>query len=361
MGTHIKTHTRHKEYSLLVAAVMGTALYLLSTPSNIFLLLLLNAFSIFSILYSAFSVVRHADVLAHRFGEPFGSLILSLSIVILESGLISVLMLSGSAGKTLMRDTVYSVIIIVMTGFIGISLLLGGRKYISQYFNFSGTKHFLTSITLLALIVFALPATLEGNTFTSGQLVVIAIACLLVYMVFLRIQTVTHRNFFVYEDEDDDGLHGKPSAHSTAWHFALLGVHLVAVIGLTKLNSEALQLLLTRMHAPAAFSGFLVALLILSPEGTGAFRSVLQNQVQRAMNLLLGSVLATISLTIPLVVLIAALTDQELVFSLDLPSIFLMFTTFMVCQTSLTGGETNVHSGAAHVVLFMIYIMLLFR
>lgn len=353
--------SRHKEYSILLAVVTGGVLMAAGTPESLPLLAALEIFSIASILYSAFSVVRHADVLAHRFGEPYGSLILSLSIVVLEAGLISMLMLSGAAGPALLRDTIYSVIIIVMTGLIGFSLWLGGEKYDSQHYNLTGIAHFLISIIPLSLIVFALPTALGTTGFSTGQLTVVSLCCLIVYVAFLRIQTVTHREFFVYEDEDEDSQHhGKSSSHSSAWHFCFLCIHLIAVITVTKLNSAPMYDLLERFHAPAAFSGFLVALLILSPEGAGAFRSILQNKVQRAMNLLLGSVLATISLTIPLVALIVFLTNQELVLGLDLPSILLLMMTFMVCQASLTSGKTNAHSGTAHIILFIVYIMLLF-
>ena len=263
--------TRHKEYALPVATATTAAL-LPGVPGSMPLLLAVNALAVFSILYSAFSVVRHADVLAHRFGEPYGSLILSLAIVVLESALISILTLSGAASETLMRDTIYSVVIIVMAGFIGFALLLGGWKYQSQQFNFTGIKHFLISIIPLSLIVLALPTAMGTGTLTSGQLALVSLACLLVYAAFLKIQTITHRTFFVYEDEDDDGHHGKPSAHGTPWHFTLLVLHLVAVIVVTKLNSAPMQRLLDTLHAPEAVAGFIVALLILSPEGAGAFR-----------------------------------------------------------------------------------------
>ena len=353
-------HTRHKEYSLIPAAVAAVLTSVLGAGAGVPLLVFLNAVSIVSILGSAFSVVRHADVLAHRFGEPLGSLILSLAIVILEVSLISILMLSGAAGPTLMRDTIYSVILIVMAGFIGITLLLGGRKYKTQHFNFTGIKHYLISIIPLSLLVLALPTVMGIEMFSRGQLLATAFICLGMYGIFLRIQTHTHRNFFVYEDEDEDDGHCKPSAHGSPWHFFMLAVHLLAVIGLTKLNSAPLYKLLGLMNAPPAFSGFLVALLILSPEGTGAFKAVMKNQVQRAMNLFLGSVLATISVTVPAVAFISVLTGQQLVMGLEPPDILLMFATFMVCQASLTGGKTNAHSGAAHIALFAVYVMLLF-
>lgn len=352
--------TRHREYSLAIAAAMAALLLFTGTPGNLPLLFGLNALCAFSILYSAFSVVRHADVLAHRFGEPFGSLILSLSIVVLEASLIVILMLSGSAGSAMMRDTIYSVIIIVMAGFIGFALLLGGKKYHTQAYNFTGIKHFLISIMPLSIIVLVLPTAMGGGTLGAGQLVVVSLCCLLVYVYFLRIQTVTHRQFFVFEGEDSDGSHSTLSSHSSAWHFFMLAVHLVAVIAVTKLSSGVLETFLQRLEAPKAATGFIVALLILSPEGAGAFYSILQNQVQRAMNLLLGSVLATISLTVPAVVLIATLTGQELILGLELPDIALLLGTLVVCQTSLTGGKTNVHSGAAHVALFLAYLMLIF-
>ena len=356
-----KVHTRHKEYSLLLAAAAAGTLFLLDGTVSAALLVLLNILSIASILYSAFSVVRHADVLAHRFGEPYGSLILSLAIVVLEVSLISILMLSGAAGPTLMRDTIYSVIIIVMAGFIGFALLLGGYKYKRQFFNFTGIKHFLISIIPLSILVLILPTVLGTGRLTAMQLTVVSVACFALYVVFLQIQTGSHREFFVYEHEDeDDAHHGKPSCHGSPWHFLFLGVHLVAVIGITKLNAGPLNTLLGILNAPPAFAGFLVALLILSPEGTGAFRSILRNQVQRAMNLFLGSVLATISLTVPVVSLIAVLTGQEIILGLSPADCLLMAAAFMVCQTSLTAGETNAHSGAAHVVLFMMYMALIF-
>lgn len=355
------THTRHKEYSFIPAVFLSAVLIFFQTPQSKGLLAIISVLSILSILYSAFSVVRHADVLAHRFGEPYGSLILSLAIVVLEASLISILMLSGSAGSSMMRDTIYSVIMIVMGGFVGVALLLGGEKYDTQYFNCTGIKHFMISIIPMGIIVLGLPTLMEGNTLSTAQLCILALCCLLIYVFFLKIQTVTHRQFFIHEHEDDDGEHhGKPSAHKTWWHFLMLCLHLVAVIAVTKLNSEGMNVLLASLKAPAALSGFIVAILILSPEGAGAFSAILQNKTQRAMNLLLGSVLATIALTVPVVVAIALITRQRLELGLSLPSLLLMLATFMTCQVSLTGGKTNTHSGAAHLTLFIIYMMLLF-
>ncbi|VDZ64545.1 Calcium/proton antiporter [Serratia odorifera] len=182
------------------------------------------------------------------------------------------------------------------------------------------------------------------------------------YGVFLLIQTKTHQSLFVYEHEDDDGdpHHGKPSSHSSLWHASWLIVHLVAVIAVTKFNAGPLEGLLNKLNAPTQFTGFLVALLILSPEGLGALRAVLNNQVQRAMNLFFGSVLATISLTVPAVTIIATLTGQTLIFGLQPPHMVVMLTVLILCQISFSTGRTNVLNGTAHLALFAAYMMTIF-
>ncbi|MGS5853201.1 AEC family transporter [Escherichia coli] len=184
------------------------------------------------------------------------------------------------------------------------------------------------------------------------------------YGVFLLIQTKTHQSLFVYEHEDDsdddDPHHGKPSAHSSLWHAIWLIVHLIAVIAVTKMNASPLETLLDSMNAPVAFTGFLVALLILSPEGLGALKAVLNNQVQRAMNLFFGSVLATISLTVPVVTLIAFMTGNELQFALGAPEMVVMVASLVLCHISFSTGRTNVLNGAAHLALFAAYLMTIF-
>ncbi|CQR22726.1 calcium/sodium:proton antiporter [Yersinia enterocolitica] len=314
------------------------------------------------ILSSAFSVVRHADVLAHRLGEPYGSLILSLSVVVLEVSLISAMMATGDAAPALMRDTLYSIIMIVIGGLVGVSLLLGGRKFATQHVNLVGIKQYLMAIFPLAIIVLVLPSTLPGGNFSVAQSLVVAAISAAMYGVFLLIQTKTHQSLFVYEHEDEgddpsDPHHGKPSSHSSLWHTFWLLIHLVAVIAVTKFDANPLEALLTELNAPAKFTGFLIALLILSPEGLGALKAVLANQVQRAMNLFFGSVLATISLTVPAVTLIAVLTGQELNFGLEAPHIVVMVSVLILSQISFSTGRTNVLNGTAHLALFAAYMM----
>ncbi|XXN65306.1 sodium-potassium/proton antiporter ChaA [Enterobacter ludwigii] len=351
--------TRHTEYSLIFPVAALAVLSFFGNQTALLPVIGINLLALVAILFSAFSVVRHADVLAHRLGEPYGSLILSLSVVILEVSLISALMATGDAAPALMRDTLYSIIMIVTAGLVGFALLLGGRKFATQYVNLAGVKQYMIAIFPLAILVLVFPNALPGGNFTTTQALIIAAISAAMYGVFLLIQTKTHQSLFVYEHEDDgdDPHHGKPSAHSSLWHTAWLIVHLIAVITVTKMNANPLESLLTELNAPAQFTGFLVALLILSPEGLGAIRAVLMNQVQRAMNLFFGSVLATISLTVPAVTIIATLTDQQLVFGLEPPQMVMMSAVLILCHISFSTGRTNVLNGAAHLALFAGYLL----
>ncbi|WP_294907304.1 sodium-potassium/proton antiporter ChaA [Tatumella sp. UBA2305] len=359
MPAHEKT--RHTEYSLIFPIVALIVLWFFSHQTSMPVVIAINILTLVAILCSAFSVVRHADVLAHRLGEPFGSLILTLSVVILEVSLISALMATGNATPGLMRDTLYSIIMIVTGGLVGFALLLGGRKFATQYVNLAGVKQYLIAIFPLAILVLVFPDALPGGNFSTGQALLIAAVSAAMYGVFLLIQTKTHQSLFIYEheDESDDGdpHHGKPSVHSSGWHAIWLIIHLVAVISVTKMNAPVLEQLLGDLNAPEQFTGFLIALLILSPEGLGAIKAVLANQVQRAMNLFFGSVLATISLTVPVVTLIAVFTGQPLIFGLEAPQMVIMGSVLLLCQISFSTGRTNVLNGAAHLALFVGYLI----
>lgn len=232
--------TRHKETSLIFPVLALVVLFLWGSSQTLPVVIAINLLALIGILSSAFSVVRHADVLAHRLGEPYGSLILSLSVVILEVSLISALMATGDAAPTLMRDTLYSIIMIVTGGLVGFSLLLGGRKFATQYMNLFGIKQYLIALFPLAIIVLVFPMALPAANFSTGQALLVALISAAMYGVFLLIQTKTHQSLFVYEHEDDsdddDPHHGKPSAHSSVWHAIWLIIHLIAVIAVTKMK-----------------------------------------------------------------------------------------------------------------------------
>lgn len=363
-----KRGTRHKEYALLLAiTVIAFDLFFGSTKSTLFLILI-NLISLVAILYSAFSVVRHADIFAHRLGEPYGSLILSLSVVILEVSLITAVMSSspgvGENGvdpyATLMRDTLYSLIMLVISGFVGISLLLGGRKFKTQHVNLGGVTQYTTAIIPLVLVVLILPSFMPGGTFSKGQLIVVAFLSAVLYAVFLVIQTRTHQNLFIYDHEDQDENHeGIPSPHSNLWHGIWLVIHLISVVAITKVDSGPLESLLDNLNAPKALTGLIVAILIFAPEGLGAMRAVLNNKLQRAVNMYFGSVLATISLTVPAVVIISLLTGHQIVLGLPITDVVLLAGLFVLCQATFDSGRTNKVDGVAHLVIFGAFLMLL--
>lgn len=365
MGAHAEAvKTRHKETTLILPIIALVVLMFWGNTTSLSAIIAINLLALVGILSSAFSVVRHADVLAHRLGEPYGSLILSLSVVILEVSLISALMATGDAAPALMRDTLYSIIMIVTGGLVGFALLLGGHKFATQHVNLFGIKQYLIALFPLAVIVLVLPAALPAGNFSTSQALLVSAISAAMYGLFLLIQTRTHQSLFVYEHEDesddDDPHHGKPSSHSSTWHAIWLVIHLIAVIAVTKMNANTLDHLLEAANAPPAFTGFLVALLILSPEGLGAMKAVLSNQVQRAMNLFFGSVLATISLTVPCVTIIAYFTGNELLFSLNSPELVVMLAALILCQVSFSTGRTNVLNGGAHLALFVAYLMTIF-
>lgn len=356
------SRSRHKEYAILITLITVPSLLYLQASSSLLILSLANLWALVAILLSAFSVVRHADVFAHRLGEPYGSLILSLSVVILEVSLISALMTSGNTAPTLMRDTLYSLIMLVMGGFVGLALIIGGHKFTTQYINLAGITQYLTAIIPLALLVLILPATLSSNTFSKPQLIITALLSATLYAVFLIIQTRTHKNLFIYEHEDEGdnpGDHGKRSAHGNFWHGSCLLIHLVSVVAITKVNAASLEGLLATLNAPVGLTGLIVALLIFSPEGLGGIRAALANDLQRAMNIFFGSVLATISLTVPAVVIIALLTNQTIELGLSVSNIAVLSGLFILCQASFASGRTNQLDGIAHLVIFGAYFMML--
>lgn len=360
--------TRHKEYAVLLAiAVISFDLFFGGTKSTPFLIVI-NLISLVAILYSAFSVVRHADIFAHRLGEPYGSLILSLSVVILEVSLITAVMSSSSdlaPGEvdpyaTLMRDTLYSLIMLVISGFVGVALLLGGRKFKTQHVNLAGVTQYTTAIIPLVLVVLIVPSFMTGGTYSSGQLIFVAMLSAALYTVFLVIQTRTHQSLFIYEHEDrDQHDQGVPSKHSNLWHGIWLVIHLVSVVAITKVDSMPLESLLTNLNAPKALTGLIVAILIFAPEGLGAMRAVLHNDLQRAVNMFFGSVLATISLTVPAVVMISMMTGHDIVLGLPITDVVLLAGLFVLCQATFDSGRTNKVDGVAHLVIFGAYLMLL--
>ncbi len=313
------------------------------------------------ILWAAFAVVRHADALAEILGEPFGTLILTFAITAIEVMMIAAVMLKGPEVSVLARDTMFAVIMIVFNGMAGLALLLGGLRYHEQTYNLQGANSFLAVTIPLAVLGLVLPNFTEspGGTLSplhEGFLMVMSLA---LYAVFLIIQTLRHRHYFV-EDEVEKAP-ATPDLRPAYYHGTLLVLYIVPIIVLSKTIAVPIDYGVSVVKAPAALVGFLVAALILSPESLGAVRAALANQLQRSINLLLGSVLASISLTIPAVLAIAMLTGRTVV--LGLPAVDMVLLALTLGMTVLTygSGRTNILLGAVHLLLFFMYIALILQ
>ncbi len=318
------------------------------------------------ILWSAICVVRHADCLAIKLGEPYGTLILTLSAISIEVVMISTAMLHGANNPTLGRDAIFAVVMIALNGLVGLSLLLGGLRYREQYYNLQGVNSYLNVIMTLAVLGLVLPnftTSKSGPNFSTEQEVFLIVVSLLLYGIFLLIQTVRHRRYFM-EPEDvvipPTSTHHPVQVRSTAFHAVMLLLYLVAVIFMAEKFAIPLDNSIEQFHMPQAFGGAIVAALVLSPEGLGAIRASLENQLQRSINILLGSVLATIGLTIPAVLTIGLITKRSVTLGVEGANLPLLLLTLAVSIVTFTSRKTNVLQGCIHLLLFAMFVLLIF-
>jgi Ca2+:H+ antiporter len=311
-------------------------------------------------------VVRHADHLAIRLGEPYGTLILTLAVTIIEVASISSLVVHDVQNTALVRDTIFAVIMIVLNGMVGLSLLLGGWRHLEQQFNLLGANTYLGVIIPLTVFSLILPnytMTTPGPTLSAAQEVFVAAVSLGLYAVFLAVQTVRHRAYF-RPGEADDGLdHEFPEGrgHHPLLHAALMVGYMVPLVFLAERFAAPVNALLLALHAPASLGGVVVALLVATPEAVSAVRAAAANRLQRSMNILLGSVLSTIGLTIPVMICVSQLQGSTLVLGLQSGNAVMLVLTLAVSLVTFSSGRTNILQGAAHLVLFGAYIMLTFE
>ena len=360
---------------LLIAAFATTALFLLFGKSWLadlsnpwwFALMLLWLFAI--IMGSAFAVVHHAEGLAVRLGEPLGTLVLTLSVIGIEVMMISAVMLTGEGKPALARDTMFGIVMIVLNGMVGLSLLLGGLRHHEQEYNLQGANSFLSLIVTLTVLGLILPdftRSSVGPTLSTFQSIFLAIMSIVIYAIFLIIQNWRHRDYFLKPVRSaqsvpaaDLAVH--PETNSIPYHASLLVLYLLPLVVLAKKIALPIDHGIEVLHAPLALGGFLVAALILSPESLSATRAALANDLQRSINILLGSVLASIGLTIPAVLTIGLVTGQTIILGLDPADSLLLVLTLAVCALTFTSNRTNVLLGAVHMLLFFAYVMLIFE
>ena len=290
------------------------------------------------------AAVHHAEVVAQRVGEPFGTLVLALAVTAIESSLIVSVMLAGGKEKaTLARDTMYAAVMIIVNGVVGVSVLLGALRHREQSFRIEGAGPALAALVTLATLVLVMPAftvSAQGPRYTLAQLEFVAVCSFVMWCVFVFFQTVRHRDYFLPPSgASDETSHAAPPTAAQAWaSFALLLVSLVAVVGLAKVLSPSIEAAVRNAGAPPAVIGVAIALLVLMPESIAAIRAALADRLQTSLNLALGSALATIGLTVPVVVLVCMLFDIPIVLGLEPKDIALLALTFLVCAIGVGSG-----------------------
>jgi Ca2+:H+ antiporter len=312
---------------------------------------------------TVFAAVHHAEVIAQSIGEPYGTLLLTLAVTVIEVALIATIMLGEKAVPTLARDTVFAVIMIVCNGLVGICILIGGLRYREQEFQISGSNLYLSVLIALATITLIMPnytLTTPGPIYSAVQLGFVSVVTLILYGVFLYTQTIRHRDYFVREAAGvvDDGA---PASNRTLLLSAvLLLISLLAVVLLAKKFSLVVDAGAALIGAPPAFAGILVALLILLPESVAAIAAARNNDLQKSINLALGSSLATIGLTIPAVAVVADVLGKQLVLGLNPQEMVLLVLTFILSMLTFVTGRTNILFGLVHLVVFAIFVFLVF-
>jgi Ca2+:H+ antiporter len=314
------------------------------------------------------TAVHHAEVVAHRVGEPFGTLLLALAVTVIEAALVVSMMLSGGEGASaIARDTVYAAIMIVCNGVVGLCLLIGGLRHREIEFRVDATSPSLSVLISLAVLVLVLPSfttTTAGPTFSVSQLAFAGVMSLVLYAAFVFFQTVRHRDYFLpVSTQSKDGVNADehaapPSARETWLSLLLLVVCLIAVVGLAKLMAPVIQSGVSAMGAPAAVVGVAIAMLVLLPETVAAARAASANRIQTSLNLALGSALATIGLTIPVVAALSVVLGFPLVLGLPAKEMVLLALTLGVSVLTLACGRATVLQGTVHLVLFAVFLFL---
>ena len=308
------------------------------------------------------AAVHHAEVIAERVGEPFGTLVLALAVTLIEAALIVSLMLTGGAETAdLARDTLYSAIMIVCNGIVGLCLLIGGMRHGEQEFKIESSSSSLGVLIALSTLTLVLPVyttSTPGPTFSGAQLLFAGTVSLLLYGTFVFVQTVKHREYFLAPRPAPRLEHARPNIATAAWSAALLIVCLVTVVGLAKLLAPGIEAAVARSGAPEATVGIAIAGLVLLPEAVAAVRAAHADRLQSSLNLALGSALASIGLTIPAVVAVALLLGMPLTLGLGPKDTVLLGLTFIVSTLTFSTGRTTVLQGTVHLVLFAAFLFL---
>ena len=349
----------------LTLALLGKG-WIASALDQPAMLLALLAIICSVILAAAVAIVRHADVLAHRLGEPAGTLLLTLVITGLEVAMVAFVMSTGAEKPTLARDTMFAVVMLVLNGFMGLALLLGGVRHGEQPYNLQSANSFLVMILPLTVLGLVLPnytRSTPGPVLSAFQMVFLSLMSVAIYAVFLFVQNRRHRGFFMMPEEAADAAAEEPAHHSsrsTRYHTTMLALYGFPLVLLAKQLAAPLDAMVIKFGAPLALGGFILAVLVLTPESIAAIRAAMANSLQRSVNILLGSVLASIGLTIPLVIAVSLATGRALTLGLDAADTVMLLLTLVTSVLTFSLPRTHMLLGCVHLLLFGAYLMLMF-
>lgn len=317
---------------------------------------------ILGLMGAVMAAVHHAEVIAHKVGEPFGTLVLAIAITVIEVSLIVSLMFAGGESTAaLARDTVFAAVMIIITLMIGISFLAGGLKFKEQKIGLQGVSAALIGLIAICTLTLILPnytTSAEGPVYTNNQLIFVAIISLIIYGTFVAIQTGRHRDYFLPEGElcSEDQHKEPPSLAITLLSVFLLMLSLIAVVLSSKALSPVIESTVVDLGWPKSTVGIIVALVILLPEGFAALRAARKDRIQTSLNLALGSALASIGLTIPAVAGVSIITGMTITLGIDMKSMLLFFLAIIVLMTSFVTRKTNVLQGVVLIVIFAVYL-----
>jgi len=317
------------------------------------------------ILWSAFGVVHEAEALAERLGEPLGTLVLTLSIVIIEVALIAGVMLDAKGAPTLGRDTMFAVLMIVLNGVVGLGLLVGGLRHHQQTYNLQGASAYLAVIFPLTMIALVLPnftASTAVGTLSPLQSAFFSVFTILLYVLFLWLQTGRYRGFFAEEAAaaSEAGAGHAPTGGPLARNVLLLLANILPIVILSKSIAKLLDRGIVALGAPIALGGIVIAMIVFMPEGISALRAVAANQLTRAINLCLGAAASTLGLTVPAVLLIGLLTGQTVVLGVSQANMVLLAVTMLLSALTFSSGRTTMLEGAVHLTMFFVFVVLVF-
>ena len=314
-----------------------------------------------ALITTVFSAVYHAEVVAHRVGEPFGTIVLAVAVTVIEVALIISVIIAAPAEKVeLARDTVFAAVMIVCNGIVGLCLLWGGARHGEQGFQVQGASAALAVLAALTTLTLILPnvvTTVPGPVFSTSQLVFAGIVSLLLYGAFIFVQTVRHRDYFLPLESEHEGAHAKPPTKGTALvSLGLLLIALVAVVGLAKSLTPVVEAGVSLLDVSKGLVGIVIAGMVLLPEGLAALQAARANRLQTSLNLALGSALASIGLTIPTVAVVSIALHQPITLGLDQKDQTLLALTLFISVITLGTGRTTVLQGVIHLAIFAVFL-----